>query len=187
MESTPNSPSTSPTTTSPQPAGASADSTIGKLSQPPQPARFPVRERPISTPYTSYQLTERTQVRTALGRTLVGQPGEWVIAQGTFAIEVLPDADYLKKYVRADANAVTVSGGQLTQIARALGIGSVNSPEALVGAVERLARLKIGEVTIPLTPGQWETLRHRAAKRGLSVPALVQQIVDKITQDLFQV
>ncbi len=66
-----------------------------------------------------------------------------------------------------------------------LGVGATVSGKALVEAVDRLARLDIGTVSIPLTDSQWDELRHRADKRDTTVKDEISRIWNAIGSDLF--
>ena len=59
------------------------------------------------------------------------------------------------------------------------GVAAVDLPEHLATAVDRLARLVVGNIRIDFTPGQWEHLAHRAEKMGLTMSALDQRMNGK--------
>lgn len=55
----------------------------------------------------------------------------------------------------------------------------------LVHAVERLTALNIGELSLPLTPGQLAELQHRARKRGRTVQEEMKAVLARIHDELF--
>lgn len=101
--------------------------------------------------------------------------------------DILADDVFRHRYQVADADSLTISGDDRRAIEQDLGPGSTLDGARLAGAVGRLARLTIGNIRIDFTPGQWEELHHRASKRGITVEKLVEQIVAKITADIWQV
>lgn len=147
--------------------------------------RLAVRRRPQQETLTAYQLGEH--MPPSMFGEFEGRAHDWIIARGESIIDVVSDSRFLQKYERADAPGLQIVDAHRTKLERALGIGSTETPEHLVTAVERLARLTIGDIPIDFTPGQWETLAHRAQKRQISVNALLRQIVDKITADIWLV
>ena len=114
-------------------------------------------------------------------------PGDWIISREQQILDVVPDPAFLARYDPADETSLQVMGDARGRLERTLGLGSTETVEHLVTAVERMARLVIGDVQIDFTPGQWEHLAHRAQKMGLTVDALVRRIVDKITSDIWNV
>jgi len=71
------------------------------------------------------------------------------------------------------------------ELERVLGIGVMQSPEDLVRAVDRLARLEIGGILVDFTPGQWEELKRKAAVQSQTVEQFLSGRVKKFTQDLW--
>lgn len=78
-----------------------------------------------------------------------------------------------------------VSPYQCRAIEDTLGIGTTQSAPHLIAAIERLARVEIGEVVIPFTPGQLAEIKHRAQKRGRTVAEEIQAVVDRIRDEIF--
>lgn len=66
-----------------------------------------------------------------------------------------------------------------------LGLGATRDTANFVAAVERLASMRVGDIRIPFTPGQLAELQHRAQKRGRSLEAEMQAVVDRIQDELF--
>lgn len=114
-----------------------------------------------------------------------GRAGDWVITKGAIVQTVVTDVVYRARYESVDERGLLLTGADRTLLERTLGFGATETPQHLTTAVRRLASLTIGNVEIDFTPGQWEELAARARKRGIPVGALVRQVVDKITGDLW--
>lgn len=100
-------------------------------------------------------------------------------------IDVISPFIFAETYEVVDDTALSLSAESRTVLATILGLAALENEKELVGAVGRLARLSIGKIDVDFSPAQWVELRYRADKRGISVQALVKQIVDKITQDIW--
>ena len=113
-------------------------------------------------------------------------PGNWLVYRQEQLVNICPTKAVLDElYESADRRTLALDDSARTEIERVLGLGSTTTDRHLVTAISRLARLSIGGVLVDFTPGQWETLAHRAEKRGISVERLVKQIVDGITQQIW--
>jgi hypothetical protein len=145
-----------------------------------------VRPRHQVEPLLATRLEGEGRFVLANGMNSLGHPGDWAITRGPVTLAVLPPAVYEQEYAAVDEHSLTLTGAERAEVARALGFGSTETSSHLVTAAKRLAHLTIGTIDVDFTPGQWEELAHRATKRGLSVESLVKQIVDKITQDIWQ-
>lgn len=66
-----------------------------------------------------------------------------------------------------------------------VGIGTTRSAPDLLKAVERLGSIRIGDIRLPFTPGQLNEIQHRAQKRGRTVEAEMQAVVDRLQDELF--
>lgn len=121
------------------------------------------------------------------GTTVPVYPGQWIITRGAVAIEILSDKAFQQAYEVASDKGLLIRGPIRAQIERALGFGSTDTPEHLATAINRLVDFKIGTVEVTFSPAEQEQLVHRAKKRGLSVAAYTQQVVDKLVADLFTV
>lgn len=71
------------------------------------------------------------------------------------------------------------------QLAAVLGLGTRPTAASILRAIDHLASLRIGEVRIPLTPGQMAELAHRASKRGRTVEAEMRAVVARVETELF--
>jgi hypothetical protein len=78
-----------------------------------------------------------------------------------------------------------LSSAEIRALDDLLGLGATRSGPDLVKAVERLASLRFGDIRIPFTPGQLAEIQHRAAKRGRTVQAEMQAVVDRLQDELF--
>ena len=125
------------------------------------------------------------QVSLPDGTFITTQVGEWMITREERVVDVVSTHELRKRYEPTEKEGVLVSGDTRSRIERSLGVGSTETPEMLATAVERLARLTIGDIRVDFTPGQWEEIRHRATKMGLHPKAVIQRLVDRFLQDLW--
>lgn len=112
--------------------------------------------------------------------------GDWLIYQGPYLLAICPDADFpgaTYEVVAEGTLMLTIQDRELLEAT--VGIGATRSVMTLVAAVQRLARIKIGDVTVPFTPGQLEELKLRADKRGQTVAQAIKAVVDRIRDELF--
>lgn len=116
---------------------------------------------------------------------MLAPAGSWIVCQGSTTKKVCSPRLFADTYDIVDDTALALSAESRTTLATILGLAALENEKELVGAIGRLARLSIGTVDVDFSPAQWVELRHRADKRGISVQALVKQIVDKITQDIW--
>src|SRR5207247_1994401 len=110
------------------------------------------------------------------GEGMKASVGDWLITSGEQIVDVASDKRLREVYEPAEPSGLVLRDDFRFQAEKALGIGATETPEMLVAAINRLARLKVGDVQIDFTPGQWEHLAHRAGKMGISVEALVKRI-----------
>lgn len=120
------------------------------------------------------------------GAERVVKPGDWLIYQGAYLLAICPDADFPGvTYEIVAEGTLTLTVQDRDRLERSAGIGCTQSAASLIQAVQRLARIQIGDVTIPFTPGQLEELKHRALKRGQTLEQTVQAVIDRIKDELF--
>ena len=168
---------TSPTQTGKEPQGASP---IAPLLR-----RHAVR--PLGGPVlTAIPVVRPEGVTLPDGTRLTAHPGEWMIAQGSQVVDVLSAADLHKKYEPTEKEGLILRGPERSRLERALGTGSTQTPEMLTTAVERLARLRVGDIQVDFTPGQWEEIAHRASKMGLPPAEVLKRLVDRFMQDVWR-
>lgn len=111
--------------------------------------------------------------------------GDWVVYQGAQPVAAIPDPDFPHPYEVVADGILLLDVRQREAIEAITGIGSTRTPADLLAAVERLARIRIGEVAIPFTPGQLEEIAYRAEKRGISVQRAIQDVIARIQDELF--
>jgi hypothetical protein len=136
-------------------------------------------------PLVAMRLTVDGVVVLTDGRTIRAQAGEWVITRGKQAIEIVGAEGLAARYTLVDSREQHLSGAICDQLDAILGIGATQTPEKLLAAVDRLARIEIGEIKIDFTPGQLEEISRRAKKRGWTVAQGIKSVVDRIREDLF--
>lgn len=152
----------------------------------------PLLRRHVVRPIDGVTLTAIPVVRPEVltlpdGAVLTARPGEWIIARGNQVVDLVSQSELPKKYEPTEKEGLVVRGDLRVRLERTLGTGSTQTPEHLVTAVERMARLKIGDVQVDFTPGQWDEIRHRADKMGLTPSDVLKRLVAKFTQDLWTV
>lgn len=133
---------------------------------------------------TAVQAQVPTTVYYSTGAPWGVHPGDWVVQRGTDLIGVLPDRTFREEY-EFIVEGLLVPRKVCTEIEQITGIGTTISPTELVKAVDRLARVAIGDVRIDFTPGQLEEIKHRAQKRGRTVQQELQSVIDRIKDEIF--
>lgn len=83
------------------------------------------------------------------------------------------------------ARMVVLSRETLQEVETRLGGGQIQTPSALLDRIRQFAQLKFGSIEIPLTPAQKDEVLARAAKQGKSPEAILRDLVDQITEQLF--
>jgi hypothetical protein len=113
--------------------------------------------------------------------------GDWAIYAGTgnIVVAVLAASEFPGPYEIVDAGTLTLSKADREALEAVTGIGTTRTPAGLILAVSRLARIAIGDVNIPFTPGQMEELQYRAAKRGQTIEQALKAVVDRIQGEIF--
>lgn len=127
----------------------------------------------------------RQEIELADGSRQWADPGDWQITQGKHTLALLSAKAFPAPYEIVQEGGLTLSAADRESLEQVAGVGATRTGADLVHAVQRLARIRIGEVEIPFTPGQLEELAHRAQKRGRSIQAEVQAVVDRIRDELF--
>ena len=126
------------------------------------------------------------QVSLPDGTFLTTQVGEWMITRDDRVVDVVSTHELKKRYEATERDGILVGGDTRFRIEKALGTGSTETPEMLATAVERLARLRIGDIRLDFTPGQWEEIAHRAGKMGLPAKEVLSRLLDRFCQDLWK-
>jgi hypothetical protein len=134
---------------------------------------------------TAVRLVAPQTVRLVDGTTLSATTGDWLIATGQTLLDVVRAAAFPGPYEVVVDQQRVLSPDDRHQIEAVAGIGSTDSPAALLAAIRRLASIAIGGVDLPFTPGQLEELKHRAEKRGRTVAQEIEAVVARIHDELF--
>jgi hypothetical protein len=116
---------------------------------------------------------------------VIARVGDWVILSGSIIIAYLKDRDFPGPYEIVAEGTLTLSLQDRELLERTTGLGTTRTPMELVAAIQRLARIGIGDVQIPFTPGQLEEIAYRATKRGITLQRAVQDVIDRISGELF--
>lgn len=112
--------------------------------------------------------------------------GDWMILTHTGSIIGHVKAiAFPEPYEIVAEGTLTLSPSDREALELTTGIGTTRSAATLLAAVQRLARIRIGDVTIPFTPGQLEEIAYRAGKRGITVQRATQDVIDRIKDELF--
>lgn len=141
--------------------------------------------RKIGPTLTATRLTADQEVRLADGSLASPASGDWIIGQGKQVLAVVKAAVFPGVYEIIEDQQRILSAADRHALEGTLGIGATDSAASLLAAVQRLARISIGDVPIPFTPGQLEELQHRATKRGRTVAQEIQAVIDRIKDELF--
>jgi hypothetical protein len=178
----------SPTTSPPTVASTStpgietSSGAVGGADQP-QLSRVPLRR--VGGTLTGVRAST-AQATTLIDGTLAAvAAGDWLIYQGSVLVAVVLAKDFPAPYEILVEGRLVLSKTDREGLEAVAGIGCTRTPTDLLHAVERLARIRIGDVTIPFTPGQLEEIAQRAQKRSQTVAQTVGAIVDRIKEEIF--
>ncbi len=145
-----------------------------------------VRLRRAAAPYIGTRVLISRIVTFPDGTGAAVHPGDWLVSLGSAApFDVIPSASFPGPYEVVTDSALTLSRAYCEALERTTGIGTTRTPAVLLAAVQRLARLSIGSVDLPFTPGQLEELKARADKRGQTLQQALQAVVDRIKDEIF--
>ena len=84
------------------------------------------------------------------------------------------------------ARALTLAGDDLEQVDALLGLGSTQSPAALLAALRAYAGISIGGIRLEFSPAQLAEIAYRADKQGKSPQAVVEDIVQQMSWRFFE-
>jgi hypothetical protein len=146
---------------------------------------LPQRVRARLTYQASVIADAPAEVGLADGRTVVAQPGDTRICRDGLVLDVVSPARFRAEYEVVIERGLTLSAADCNHLEETLSLGATRSVPTFVAAIERLASLRFGDIRIPFTPGQLEEIQHRARKRGRTVEAEMQAVVDRIRDELF--
>ena len=167
-------------TTAPTATAQSSSTT----ATPPEPKRLQVRETAREV-LTAYQVQKDDVVQLQSGHGVRVFPGEWVIYRGLAVVDTITDGRFKQSYEVVGEPQFTVTAGDRATLEKELGFGSTKDSQSLTLAVKRLAALTIGDIKVNFTVSQWEEIARRAEKRRLPVSQYVDQLVQKLTQDIW--
>lgn len=164
----------------PTPASTSTPALRSKL---PAAPRLGLRRK--GAPLTGTRTTLPGSVVIADGSTVSYLAGDWLIQSGSIVLTVLPEKEFPGPYEIVQEGALIVDKASREAFEAVAGIGSASTPAAMIQAAQRLCRIAIGDVNIPFTPGQIEEIKFRAEKRGITVQRAIQDVIDRIKDELF--
>jgi hypothetical protein len=144
-----------------------------------------VRERKASPIYEAYKLLQDQHVVLPSGHEVQAFIGEWVVCVGARVLDTLSPARFEQFYEVVGEAGLSIDPQDRTSLEKQLGFGSTRDSKTLTAAVSRLATLTIGDIQKNFSVAQWEEIARRAEKRRLSVSAYMDQIVEKLLQDLW--
>lgn len=145
-----------------------------------------VNLRRRGTPLVAIKLTQAmTEFAAADGSSIWGRAGDWKVMNGNVVVQILTAKEFPGPYEIEQQGTLTLTKQDRELLEEITGIGSTTSAGALIAATARLARIAIGDVTIPFTPGQLEEITYRASKRGITVQRAIQDVIDRIKDELF--
>lgn len=83
------------------------------------------------------------------------------------------------------ARAVIVSHDDRARLESLLGYGHIQTSADLVTKVEKLARLRVGDIEIPFSTSEWREIELRAHKRGITIEQECRRIVGSMHELFF--
>jgi hypothetical protein len=143
----------------------------------------PLRRK--GAPLAGIRATATTSVILADGATVAVKVGDWQILSGSIVLAVLADRDFPGPYEIVAEGTLILSKTAREAIERTAGIGATQTEQALVAAIDRLAKISIGDVRIDFSPGQLSEIQHRATKRGITVERALLDVIDRIRGEIF--
>jgi hypothetical protein len=146
-------------------------------------SRLPIRKKGATL--SAVRVVTAGTLPLAAGTFAQVKPGDWRIMSGPLTLEVLTEADFPGPYEIVAEGTLVLTAHERELIELTAGIGVCRTGPALIHAVQRLARIGIGDVQIPFTPGQLEEIAYRAKKRGITVDRAILDVVDRIKGELF--
>lgn len=80
---------------------------------------------------------------------------------------------------------VPLARESLQQVEHLLGGGQIQSGQVLADRVRSYASITLGKVVLDLSPVQKQEITHRAAKRGMTPDAVVQELITQVLDQMF--
>lgn len=99
--------------------------------------------------------------------------------------EIMVDRLTRFKDVAPSDRVVVVDPKVRNRLEMILSGGSLKDAEDLLKKVEDLADLKIGEIRIDFTPGEWKRMKNWANRQGKTVEFIMKDIVARIRLTIF--
>lgn len=116
---------------------------------------------------------------------IMTKPGDYLVTQGSLILAVVDEKTLENEYDTKQDGEMLIAPAIKRKLEDRLGLGSCANGVALLGAVERLAKISAGEIEIQFTPGQLEELNHRASKNNRTLTQELQIVVKRIEDELF--
>lgn len=111
--------------------------------------------------------------------------GDWIVSDGDRVIYVCDSETFEQVFEPTGEARLEIRSEDRKSLADCLGFGSTESSQTLALSVQRLARLTIGDIPVQFTVSQWQEIARRAEKRRMTPMAYMQQLVERLTQDLW--
>lgn len=124
-------------------------------------------------------------VSRADGQVIMPKPGDLLITSGGLVLDVVDERTLDTTYDTKIDGEMKIAPQVKRALEDRLGLGACESDAALLAAVVRLARISVGEIEIPFTPGQLEELNHRAKKNNRTITQELQSVVKRLESELF--
>ena len=148
------------------------------------PDRLQVRETTREM-LTACQVQKDEVLRLQSGHGVRVFPGEWVIYRGQTLVDTITDGRFRQSYEVVGEPQFMLTPADRSTLEKQLGFGSTKDSQSLTLAVIRLATLKIGDISVNFSVSQWEEIARRAEKRRMPISQYVDQLVQKLTQDIW--
>ena len=110
---------------------------------------------------TAVRLATAQGIQLPDGRTLHAMIDDWLITRGRLVVDVIGPSQLDERYQVVDQAERLLTAAACTRLEETLGLGATRNVDNLIAAVERLARISIGEIHIDFTPGQLEEINAR--------------------------
>lgn len=147
--------------------------------------RFAIRQKGISRGLKAYKSDKSERLTAKDGRQLTVLAGDMVLLQDGFVFDAMPLHDFERMWEVLPEGGLILHPIDQAAIEHALGFGSTRDSQSLRLAVEKMARLTVGDIVLTFTPAQWDDLQNRATKRGVKLDVYMKGVLDRWMQDLW--
>lgn len=147
--------------------------------------RFPIRQKGLTRGLSAYRSTKSEHLSTYDGRQLTVLAGDLVLLRDGAVFDSMTFEDFQRMWEPLPPQGLQITSEDQAAIEKACGFGSTRDSASVRIAVEKLARLKIGNIELGFTPAQWDDLTNRATKRGLKLDVYMKSVLDRWLQDLW--